>query len=179
MGIVTTSGCSSGTFPPSPQTEAVIPAALKSAASLAGVVLCLGSLSARAAIPTVEECLRQLEADPRSFEPYRCLTNYGDAARRTRVLAILEKLKRRRPDDGRPVFYSALTRALAGEAVEEGEFEQAREKFEAEGNVHGQVFALVVMGIAASEVVIGLGIVVAVARRKADLDVDRLASLRN
>ena len=47
------------------------------------------------------------------------------------------------------------------------------------GDHAGQIFALIVMGIAASEVVIGLGIVVAVARRKAELDVDRLASLRN
>jgi len=121
----------------------VIPAALKFATSLAGVVLCLGSLPARAADPTVEECVRQLEADPRSFEPYRCLTMYGDAARRTRVLGILEMLKRRRPTDGRPVFYSALIRELAGEVVSEREFEEAREKFEAEGNLHGQVVALV------------------------------------
>jgi NADH-quinone oxidoreductase subunit K len=47
------------------------------------------------------------------------------------------------------------------------------------GDHAGQVFALVVMGIAASEVVIGLGLVVAVARRKANLDVDRLTALRN
>jgi NADH-quinone oxidoreductase subunit K len=47
------------------------------------------------------------------------------------------------------------------------------------GSHDGQVFALVVMGIAASEVVVGLGLVVAVARRKADLDVDRMTALRN
>jgi NADH-quinone oxidoreductase subunit K len=47
------------------------------------------------------------------------------------------------------------------------------------GETSGQIFALVVMGIAASEVVIGLGLVVAVARRKADLDVDRMTALRN
>jgi NADH-quinone oxidoreductase subunit K len=47
------------------------------------------------------------------------------------------------------------------------------------GTHTGQIFALVVMGIAASEVVIGLGLVVAVARRKANLDVDRLTALRN
>jgi NADH-quinone oxidoreductase subunit K len=47
------------------------------------------------------------------------------------------------------------------------------------GDHAGQVFALVVMGIAASEVVVGLGLVVAVARRKADLDVDRMTALRN
>jgi NADH-quinone oxidoreductase subunit K len=47
------------------------------------------------------------------------------------------------------------------------------------GEQSGQVFALVVMGIAASEVVVGLGLVVAVARRKADLDVDRMTALRN
>jgi NADH:ubiquinone oxidoreductase subunit K len=41
------------------------------------------------------------------------------------------------------------------------------------------VFALVVMAVAASEVVVGLGIVVAVARRKGDLDVDRLTGLRH
>jgi CHAT domain-containing protein len=90
----------------------------------------------------VEECLRRLERDPRSFEHYRCLTSYGDVGRRARVLGILEGLKRKRPADGRPVFYSALTRELAGEAVEEREFEEARAKFEAEGNVTGQVAAL-------------------------------------
>jgi NADH-quinone oxidoreductase subunit K len=47
------------------------------------------------------------------------------------------------------------------------------------GNGAGQVFALIVMGVAASEVVIGLGLVVAIARRKAELDVDHLTSLRH
>ena len=47
------------------------------------------------------------------------------------------------------------------------------------GQTAGQSFALVVMAVAASEVVIGLGLVVAVARRKADLDVDSLTSLKN
>jgi NADH-quinone oxidoreductase subunit K len=47
------------------------------------------------------------------------------------------------------------------------------------GEQSGQIFALVVMGIAASEVVVGLGLVVAVARRKAELDVDRMTALRN
>jgi NADH:ubiquinone oxidoreductase subunit K len=35
------------------------------------------------------------------------------------------------------------------------------------------------MAVAASEVVIGLGLVVAMARRRADLDVDLLTGLRN
>jgi NADH-quinone oxidoreductase subunit K len=43
----------------------------------------------------------------------------------------------------------------------------------------GQVFALVVMAVAASEVVVGLGLVVAMSRRRAELDVDRLINLRN
>jgi len=120
----------------------VIPAALKAGASLVGVLLLLGPLPGRAAIPTVEECLRQLDEDPRSFEPYRCLTNYGGPSRRARVLKIFETLKRRRPTDGRPVFFSALTRELAGERVDEREFEEAREKFQAEGHVTGQVAAL-------------------------------------
>jgi NADH-quinone oxidoreductase subunit K len=47
------------------------------------------------------------------------------------------------------------------------------------GDQSGQIFALVVMGVAASEVVIGLGLVVAVARRRAELDVDRMTTLRN
>ena len=47
------------------------------------------------------------------------------------------------------------------------------------GDQSGQIFALVVMGVAASEVVVGLGLVVAVARRRAELDVDRMTSLRN
>jgi NADH-quinone oxidoreductase subunit K len=47
------------------------------------------------------------------------------------------------------------------------------------GDQSGQIFALVVMGVAASEVVVGLGLVVAVARRRAELDVDRMTTLRN
>jgi NADH-quinone oxidoreductase subunit K len=47
------------------------------------------------------------------------------------------------------------------------------------GQQSGQVFALVVMAVAASEVVVGLGLVVAMARRKADLDVDSLRGLRH
>ena len=47
------------------------------------------------------------------------------------------------------------------------------------GDPAGQVFALVVMAVAASEVVVGLGLVVAMARRRADLDVDSLTGLRN
>jgi NADH-quinone oxidoreductase subunit K len=47
------------------------------------------------------------------------------------------------------------------------------------GEQSGQIFALVVMGVAASEVVVGLGLVVAVARRRTELDVDRMTTLRN
>jgi NADH-quinone oxidoreductase subunit K len=47
------------------------------------------------------------------------------------------------------------------------------------GDHAGQVFALVVMAVAASEVVVGLGLVVAMARRRMSLDVDGLTSLRN
>jgi len=47
------------------------------------------------------------------------------------------------------------------------------------GQTAGQTFALVVMAVAASEVVIGLGLVVAMARRKADLDVDHMTTLRH
>ena len=47
------------------------------------------------------------------------------------------------------------------------------------GDASGQVIALVVMAVAASEVVVGLGLVVAMSRRRAELDVDRLINLRN
>ena len=47
------------------------------------------------------------------------------------------------------------------------------------GTQDGQVFALVVMAIAASEVVIGLGLVVAMARRRMELDTDSLTALRD
>ena len=47
-----------------------------------------------------------------------------------------------------------------------------------QGQQSGQVFALVVMAVAASEVVVGLGLIVAVARRRIDLDVDKLNMLR-
>src|ERR671938_899532 len=46
------------------------------------------------------------------------------------------------------------------------------------GEASGQVFALAVMAVAASEVVVGLGLVVAMSRRKLALDVDRLSQLR-
>ena len=42
----------------------------------------------------------------------------------------------------------------------------------------GQIFALTVMAVAASEVVVGLGLIVAMARKKLALDVDKLSSLR-
>jgi len=41
----------------------------------------------------------------------------------------------------------------------------------------GQVFALVVMVVAAAEVVIGLGLVVAVFRSRMNLDVDEMSSM--
>ena len=46
------------------------------------------------------------------------------------------------------------------------------------GDHDGQIFALAVMAVAASEVVVGLGLIVAIARRRLDLDVDRLRVLR-
>ena len=46
------------------------------------------------------------------------------------------------------------------------------------GNGDGQIFALTVMVVAAAEAVLGLGLIVAVSRRRVDLDVDRLTSLR-
>ena len=42
----------------------------------------------------------------------------------------------------------------------------------------GQIFALAVMAVAASEVVVGLGLIVAIGRRELELDVDQLAELR-
>jgi NADH-quinone oxidoreductase subunit K len=46
------------------------------------------------------------------------------------------------------------------------------------GQSDGQVFAIAVMAVAASEVVVGLGLIVAMSRRNLTLDVDRLTSLR-
>ena len=46
------------------------------------------------------------------------------------------------------------------------------------GNGAGQIFALAVMAVAASEVCVGLGLVVAIHRRNLILDVDRLSELR-
>ena len=46
------------------------------------------------------------------------------------------------------------------------------------GEGDGQVFALAVMAVAASEVVVGLGLIVAMGRRRLDLDVDKLSTLR-
>jgi NADH-quinone oxidoreductase subunit K len=46
------------------------------------------------------------------------------------------------------------------------------------GDGGGQVFALIVMVIAACEVVIGLGIIVAMHRRRLPIDVDAMSELR-
>jgi len=46
------------------------------------------------------------------------------------------------------------------------------------GHEDGQVFAIAVMAVAASEVVVGLGLIVAMGRRNIDLDVDKLSTLR-
>jgi NADH:ubiquinone oxidoreductase subunit K len=47
-----------------------------------------------------------------------------------------------------------------------------------QGNLDGQIFALAVMAVAAAEVAIGLGLIVAMARRDMPLDVDRASALR-
>jgi NADH-quinone oxidoreductase subunit K len=47
-----------------------------------------------------------------------------------------------------------------------------------QGDETGQIFALAVMAVAASEVVVGLGLIVAIARKRIDLDVDKLNILR-
>ena len=46
------------------------------------------------------------------------------------------------------------------------------------GNGEGQIFALVVMVVAACEVVVGLGLIVAIFRRRIPIDVDEVAEMR-
>jgi NADH-quinone oxidoreductase subunit K len=46
------------------------------------------------------------------------------------------------------------------------------------GNGDGQVFALIVMVVAACEVVVGLGLIVALYRRRVPIDVDEVSELR-
>jgi NADH-quinone oxidoreductase subunit K len=48
----------------------------------------------------------------------------------------------------------------------------------AHGNAEGQVFALIVMVVAACEVVVGLGLIVAMFRRRLPLNVDELRGLK-
>jgi NADH:ubiquinone oxidoreductase subunit K len=45
------------------------------------------------------------------------------------------------------------------------------------GNADGQIFALIVMVVAACEVTVGLGLIVAMYRRKLPIDVDELNEL--
>lgn len=45
------------------------------------------------------------------------------------------------------------------------------------GETDGQVFAIAVMAVAASEVCVGLGLIVAMARKRLALDVDELTEL--
>ena len=47
-----------------------------------------------------------------------------------------------------------------------------------QGSADGQIFALAVMAVAAAEVVVGLGLIVAMSRRKLPLDVDKMTTLR-
>lgn len=46
------------------------------------------------------------------------------------------------------------------------------------GNADGQVFALIVMVVAACEVAVGLGMIVAIFRRRLPIDVDELKELQ-
>jgi NADH-quinone oxidoreductase subunit K len=46
------------------------------------------------------------------------------------------------------------------------------------GNADGQVFALIVMVVAACEVTVGLGLIVALYRRRIPIDVDKVSELR-
>jgi NADH-quinone oxidoreductase subunit K len=46
------------------------------------------------------------------------------------------------------------------------------------GDAGGQVFALIVMVVAACEVTVGLGLIVAIHRRRLPVDVDELTELR-
>jgi NADH:ubiquinone oxidoreductase subunit K len=46
------------------------------------------------------------------------------------------------------------------------------------GNQSGQIFALIVMVVAACEVTVGLGLVVAIYRRRLPIDVDELNELK-
>jgi len=48
----------------------------------------------------------------------------------------------------------------------------------AHGNQDGQIFALIVMVVAACEVAVGLGLIVAIYRRKLPVDVDELRELQ-
>jgi len=47
-----------------------------------------------------------------------------------------------------------------------------------QGDLSGQLFALAVMAVAAAEVALGLGLIVALARRPVPLDVDQASALR-
>jgi NADH-quinone oxidoreductase subunit K len=46
------------------------------------------------------------------------------------------------------------------------------------GSGAGQIFALAMMVVAAAEVVVGLGLIVAMSRKKIELDVDKLDALK-
>ena len=46
------------------------------------------------------------------------------------------------------------------------------------GDGEGQIFALIVMVVAACEVVVGLGLIVAIFRRRLPIDVDEVAEMR-
>ena len=48
----------------------------------------------------------------------------------------------------------------------------------AHGNMGGQIFALIVMVVAACEVAVGLGLIVAIFRRRLPIDVDELRELQ-
>jgi NADH:ubiquinone oxidoreductase subunit K len=47
-----------------------------------------------------------------------------------------------------------------------------------QGNQQGQIFALIVMVVAACEVAVGLGLIVAIYRRRLPIDVDELRELQ-
>ena len=108
---------------------------------LSGFLLVGGRIPCASALPSVGECESMVAHEPRSLDGYACLLPH-QGTQRKEVLRFLEARLRQAPDDPRPRLYRALVRALAGDLVDEREWEATAAAFAREHDVTGEFYAL-------------------------------------
>ncbi len=90
----------------------------------------------------VTRCLVQQQQQPKSVAPYQCLMAAAAQGNVPAVERALAQLRRRLPDDPRPLFYAALMRTFSEENVPDEAYERAVVGFRRDGEPVGRVYSL-------------------------------------